>query len=294
MMLDPRRLLTFREVARQRSFSRAGKLLSLTQPAVSQQIRSLEQQLGERLIRRGRPGEFALTRTGEVLLVHAEALASQLELAETQIAERIAAGRRRLRIGAFPSVLATLVPAAVADLRRQVEALEVSGVQGTTDELVAGVRDGRFHVGLCFQDSATARREHPGVRRHDLLEEPMVAALSSGHRLAGRRRLRLQELRADTWTAPSTEGLVRRACVAAGFEPHIAYLTADPLAIRALVAADLAVTLTPRLLAGHLHDIAVVSVAGEPARRAIYAVTPPGDSHPLVAPFLDSLRARAV
>jgi DNA-binding transcriptional LysR family regulator len=85
-MLDPRRLLTFREVARLRSFSRAAAALSLTQPAVSQQIRALETQLGERLIERGRAG-FALTSAGEVLYAHAEALAERLELAGADVVE---------------------------------------------------------------------------------------------------------------------------------------------------------------------------------------------------------------
>jgi DNA-binding transcriptional LysR family regulator len=291
-MIEPRRLLTFREVARQESFSRAARVLSLTQPAVSQQIRALERQLGEQLILRG-PGRFALTPAGELLLEHAEALAERLALAETQLGDVVGEGRRRLRIGAFPSVLATLVPAAVAGLRAGEEALEVSAVQGTTEELVADVRAGRLHVALCFQDAAEERLDHPATRRHDLLEEPMAAALGRGHRLAGRRRLRLAELADDPWIASAPGGLIHRACVAAGFEPRLAYLTGDPLAIRALVAAELAVTLAPRLLAGHLHGISIVPLAGEPARRAIYAVTPPGASHPLVTPFLDALRAEA-
>src|SRR5262245_41767619 len=133
-MLEPRRLLTLREVARQRSFSRAAHALSLTQPAVSQQIRALERQLGERLIERG-PGGFALTATGELLLAHADALYERLRLAETQLSETIAAGNRRLRVGAFPSALATLVPQAITQLRTSIETLEVAVVQGTTDEL---------------------------------------------------------------------------------------------------------------------------------------------------------------
>ena len=72
-MLDPRRLLTFREVALHQSFSRAAVALSLTQPAVSQQIRRLEVQLGERLIERGR-GSFTLTAAGELLLGSARTL----------------------------------------------------------------------------------------------------------------------------------------------------------------------------------------------------------------------------
>src|SRR5919201_5176474 len=99
-MIDPRRLLIFREVAEQRSFSRAAVVLSLTQPAVSQQIRALEVQLGERLIERGRPG-FALTAAGELLAAHADAVFERLELAERQLGEASAGARRLLRVGAF-------------------------------------------------------------------------------------------------------------------------------------------------------------------------------------------------
>src|SRR5512132_2185274 len=112
-MIDPRRLLTFREVARQQSFSQAAVALSLTQPAVSQQIRALEVGLGERLIERGR-GSFVLTAAGELLLGHAEALHARLNLAETQLGEAVGESRRQLRVGALPSALATLVPAPIA------------------------------------------------------------------------------------------------------------------------------------------------------------------------------------
>ena len=242
-MIEPRRLLTFREVAHERSFSRAADALSLTQPAVSQQVRALETQVGEQLIVRG-PGGLTLTAAGELLLGHADALWERLRLAETQLDERIGEGRRRLRLGAFPSMLATLVPAAVAQLQAKVEALEVSVVQGSTDELVTAVRDGRLHLALCFQDAATARREHEGARRSDLFELPMVTSLGPQHRFAGRKRLRLKALAEDTWTAATPNGLIWRACVEAGFEPRLPYLTSDPLAIRGLVAAGLAITMT--------------------------------------------------
>jgi DNA-binding transcriptional LysR family regulator len=291
-MLDPRRLLTFHEVARRRSFSLAADALSLTQPAVSQQIRALEVQLGERLIERGRAGGFALTPAGELLYAHAEALFERLQLAETQLGEAIAGDRRRLRIGAFPSVLATLVPAAIARMSGSTDPAEVSVEQGSTEELVAGVRDGSLHVALCFQDAAAPRREHDGTLRADLLEEPLVAVLGPNHRLANRRRVRLADLAQDTWTAPSRGGLIERSCVAAGFEPHVAYITSDPLAINSLVGADLAVTLTPRLLAGQLDAISTPTLVGDPVRRTIYAVTPPAGVHPLGPPFLDAVRAQ--
>jgi len=286
-MLEPRRLLTFREVARQGSFSRAAVALSLTQPAVSQQIRALEAQLGERLIERGRGG-FALTPAGELLLVHADAVHERLQLAETQLEESIGGAASRLRIAAFPSALAALVPQAIARVAES-GALEVGAVQGTAEELVAMVRDGRAHVALCFQDAVLPRQEHEGTRRVDLLEEPMLASVGPRHRLAGRKRIRLAELASEPWLAAMPDGLIVQACRAAGFEPRLAFLTDDPLATNGFVAAGLAVTLTSWLLAGHLRGVPTLALIGEPVRRTIYAVTPPGGAHPLVAPFLEAV-----
>jgi DNA-binding transcriptional LysR family regulator len=65
------------------------------------------------------------------------------------------------------------------------------------------------------------------------------------------------------------------------------------MAINSFVAAGLAVTLTSRLLAPLFRDVAVLALIGEPPRRAIYAVVPPGRAHPLAAPFLDAVRAAA-
>src|SRR3954467_3852160 len=75
--MDPRRLLTFRAVARERSFTRAAAALSLTQPSVSQQIAALEAEIGARLLDR-RPGGLALTPEGAILLEHADAIADRL------------------------------------------------------------------------------------------------------------------------------------------------------------------------------------------------------------------------
>src|SRR5262245_7135094 len=197
LMLDPRRLLTFREVARLRSFSEAARVLSLTQPAVSQQIRALELQLGERLIERRR-GLFELTESGRLLLAHAEFLAERLQLAETQLAETRAHVSARLRLGAFPSALATLVPRAVKRVRSSGREFELTVTEGGTDDLVAQVRAGELHVALCFRSAGDEPREDVGTRRHDLFEEPMVAVLPRSHRLASRSRIRLTDLSEET------------------------------------------------------------------------------------------------
>jgi DNA-binding transcriptional LysR family regulator len=289
-MLDPRRLLTFRTVAEERSFSRAAVALALTQPAVSQQIRALEAQAGGTLIERGRAG-FALTPLGELLLTHAQSLADVLQLAETQLTEARAEEERTLRIGAFPSALAALVPDCVAELRTEIDGFEAGVVQGEAPELVERVRNGSLHLAVCFQNASAEPRTHAGVRRVELFDEPMVAALPPSHRLAGRARIRLEELARDTWLASDPDGLIRRACVDAGFEPEIAYWTSDPLAIRALVLGGLAVTLAPRLLVeSGLPDVASVRLV-DPPLRSVYAVVP-SRSTVLADRFIDALRRR--
>jgi molybdate transport repressor ModE-like protein len=83
--MDPRRVLTFRTVAHERSFSRAARELSLSQPAVSNQVASLERELGVRLLER-EPGGLRLTREGEILLEHADVIADRFQLAGAQLA----------------------------------------------------------------------------------------------------------------------------------------------------------------------------------------------------------------
>src|SRR4051812_50078080 len=99
--MDPRRLLTFRAVAHERSFSRAARALALTQPAVSQQVAALEKEIGARLLAR-EPGGLELTAAGKVLLEHADAIAERLELAATPPAEPSQAARVRVGGGGVP------------------------------------------------------------------------------------------------------------------------------------------------------------------------------------------------
>src|SRR5690349_4247913 len=148
-MLEPRRLLTFREVARRGSFSRAAEALALTQPAVSQQIAALEREVGTPLLHRG-PGGLALTETGKLLLGHADALSDRLRVADAQVAELAAAREGKLVVGAYASALATVVPEAIARWHAETPDVSVEVLEVPSEDAAAGVRDGRLHVGFCF------------------------------------------------------------------------------------------------------------------------------------------------
>ena len=293
-MLDPRRLLTFREVATQGSFSRAAEALALSQPAVSQQVAALERELGAELLVRGRAGAVP-TPAGELLLEHADALAARLDLADEQMEAVIAGERRRLRVGAFPSGLATMVPEAIAAVRAQTPELEVEVEEATLAELPGAVQAGRLHAAVCFQDAAAPRREPEGLRRIDLAEEPMVAMLPAEHRLAGESEIDLGELADEPWSAPSRDGIVVNACRAAGFEPRLVILARDPLANRAITAAGLAVSLTPRLIARlGMEGIATPALSGDGPRRSLYALLPVTGSHPAAEALVEALGRAAI
>ncbi len=270
--MDPRRVLTFRAVAHERSFSQAARTLSLTQPAVSQQVAALEREVGARLLDR-EPGGLRLTRAGEILLTHADAIAERFALASTQLGELTAPAR--LRIGAFPSALAALVPKAVAQFDGVV--LE----EGSTPDLAERVRRGELHLAVGFQDAAQPRREHEGVERRDMISEPFLVALWPGHPLAARDAVPIAALADQPWVAPSGDNLIARSCRAAGFEPRMVMISRDPLANRALIAQGLAVTLVPKLLATEFAGVELRPVAGDGPRRDVYALLPPGGRHPL-------------
>jgi DNA-binding transcriptional LysR family regulator len=286
--MDPRRVLTFRAVAHQRSFSGAARALSLSQPSVSQQVAALERELGTRLLDR-RPGGLKLTHAGAVLLEHADAIAERLALAGSQLAEIAGSERTTLRIGAFPTALATLVPAAVARLGDARVVVE----EGTSQSLHERVRSGALHIAVSFQDAAAPRREPEGLERRDIVRETFLITVAPGHALARRASVPLAALAADAWTAPSADGIVVRACRAAGFEPRLSAITRDQLAIRALVARGMAVTLVPSLLADAFRDLPLRPIEGAAPERDVYVLLPPGGRHPLAGAALAALAAAA-
>jgi DNA-binding transcriptional LysR family regulator len=291
--MDPRRVLTFRAVAQERSFSRAARRLALSQPSVSNQVAALEREVGVRLLER-RPGGLRLTAEGAILLEHADVIADRFGLAETQLAGASERQRTRLRIGALPSALAGLVPEAIARVRERHPDTRVTFDEGTSGDLAARLASGELDLAIAYQDTTWTRAEPPGVKRHHLLHEEFMVALPPDHRLAGETKVHLGDLRDDDWTAALTDGVIVRACRAAGFEPRLVSITHDQLAIRGLVIRGLAVTLVAELLADPFKDLALRPIDGMTVARDVYALLPPGRRHPLVEPTLEALNEVAV
>src|SRR5215468_5093701 len=165
-MLDVRRMRVLREVAVQGSFSAAAEALSFTQSAVSQQIAALERETGTILVQRSARG-VRLTEAGEALVRHADAVLCRLAEAEAEL-EAIAGLRGgRLRMAAFESAGATLMPLAIASFRAHHPGVELSMVLGEPEDTMPMLRAGEIDLALGFDSRIRGSVE--GVERTHLI-----------------------------------------------------------------------------------------------------------------------------
>lgn len=294
-MLNASRLKVLREVVARGSFSGAADALSYSQSAVSQAIATLEGELGAPLIERDRRG-VRPTAAGAVLAGHAEGILARMDDAEAEVAA-VAGGRGgRLRIASFPTAGATLVPDAVARFRASHPGVEVSLAEGESEEIAPRLRGGDFDIVLLFEFQGVGERLGAGMRRFELLDDPLHLALPPAHRLARKRKLVLEDLREEAWVQTSAASPcarhVVRSCHAAGFEPRVSFESDDYLTVQGLVAAGVGVALIPQLALSTVRaDIRVRPLDPRSPVRKVFAATPRAAAvTPAVATMLDVLR----
>jgi DNA-binding transcriptional LysR family regulator len=291
--LDAARLRVFREVVRCGSLSAAAEALSFTQPAVSRQIAALEREAGAQLLERT-PRGIRLTEAGRVLLGHAEAILDRMAIARAQVESVASLTGGRLRIGAFQTANATVVPRAIAAFARAHPLVELSLVEATTLDAIARLRAGEVDVAVLTHLPAV---DGPDVEIVDLVDDELFVALPAQHPLAHKPKLRLRDLRDETWIeargGPTRPPLLS-AAVASGFEPRIRFAAEQWLSKQGLVAAGVGVTLIPGLaIATVREDIVLRSLGPDAPRRRVVAALPAGYRAPAVEPFLALLKAEA-
>jgi DNA-binding transcriptional LysR family regulator len=297
-MLNSNRLNLFREVVEQQSFSAAADALSYSQSAVSQAIAALEDEVGAPLIERSRGG-VRPTAAGAALAAHVGGILASMETAEAELTA-IAAGRGgRLRTASFPSAGATLMPGAIAGFRASHPGVEITLAEGEPEEIAPRLRAGEFDFVLLYEFEGVGERLSAGMTRFELLDDPLHLALPAEHRLAKRKRLRLEDLREESWvqTSASTPCArhVVRSCHTAGFEPRVSFESDDYQTVQGLVAAGVGVALIPQLaLSTVRNDIRIRALHPHSPVRKVFAATPRAAAvTPAVATMLDVLRETA-
>jgi DNA-binding transcriptional LysR family regulator len=294
-MLNVNRLRILREVAHRGSFSAAANALSYTQSAVSQQIGALEAETGMTLLER-RPRGVNLTAAGQTLIGHAESVLADLEAAEAALAAIAGLRGGRLRMASFPTAGATLMPLAIATFRTRHPDVELTLAEGEPEQIAPRLRTGELDLALLFEFDSSPSDERGGgsgqtggseslpagrLTRVELLQDPLYLALPRAHRLAGRRRVRLEDLREQAWIQTSKDSPcarhVVRCCHAAGFEPHVSFQSDDYQTVQGLVGAGVGVALIPELaLSVVREDIVIRALSPRPPARRVIAATAAG------------------
>ena len=221
-MTDLRRLQYFVAVARERNFTRAAQRLHIAQPALSRQVRLLEQELGVELLHRT-THEFALTEAGEFLLARGPELLSAADELWRSVRTYGTGDRGGVVVGYGASASYETGPRLLARLAQLHPGIGITASVRPTGEIVAGVRDGSIDLGLVRCPPRAAELETRVIRL-----ERQVVLLRRDHRLASRRSVGVAELAEETLLLhpreanPGHYDAVLALCREHGVEPEIA------------------------------------------------------------------------
>jgi LysR family transcriptional regulator, benzoate and cis,cis-muconate-responsive activator of ben and cat genes len=290
--MNLRSLQCFVVLAEELNFSRAADRLHIAQPALSQQIRALEERLGSQLVDRGsRP--LRLTEAGSYFLIEARGILEHMEQATLGVRAIDAGTHGWLSIGFTRSAMYSVLPPALKAFHAAYPNVELKLFEMLTEEQADAFRDARIHVGIGRQAP-----QWPGCTTYTLLDERVMAVLASDHPMSRQDTVRVDQL-------VSSPLIVYPKHPAAQFPRFIASLYRDADATPtvaheayeiqtaiALVAAGLGITYVGESVARHGRaDVVYRHLAGPGAaqRTSLTASFRTGDTSPHLHAFLACL-----
>jgi DNA-binding transcriptional LysR family regulator len=295
-MLDVRRLRLLRDLARLGTIAAVAQAHAYTPSAVSQQLAALQREAGVPLLEHtGR--SVSLTPAGRALVEHAETVLAALEAASATLAAARTGLSGTVRIGAFPSAVPTLLPAALVALGRDHPTLDLMVTELDPVDMPDALRDRRLDVALWHDYDTAPVEPDPGVDSVRLLDETVFLAVPA-------------DTWADTWGdatgdpidaardaawivgTPGTlcHTVAMRVCQTSGFTPRVRHHADDFTAVLALVAAGQGVALVPELGATHPPaDVRLLPL--DVHRRTRITYRRGAGAHPAVAACVAALEA---
>jgi DNA-binding transcriptional LysR family regulator len=244
--MELRHLRYFIGVAEEENVSRAALKLHVSQPALSRQIRDLEDELGFLLLERG-ARSVRLTEAGRAFLIEARAVLHRAENA-VKSARAIATGGGELHVGYAPSLTARILPATLRAFQTEFPNVRVRVHDLSTEEMLAGLRENRLQIAFVARPITAALR---GLRFEELVRDPICVAVAPKHPLARQRTLTLAE---------------------AAREPIIAYSRKDYPEAHELLAVTFA-SITTKLRIAEEHDSVSSLIAAVESGAGVALVT---------------------
>ncbi|TRC89721.1 LysR family transcriptional regulator [Mesorhizobium sp. WSM4310] len=294
--MDLSRLRALRELSVRKTMAAVAEALLVSPSAVSQQIALLEQELEATLIeRRGRG--VSLTVAGEQLVQRANRIFAELEAARADIAEikKIIAGE--LRVAAFPSVAAALMPSTIRELSRLYPRLTIQFDEMEPEESLAALRSWQTDVAIIDDLNVPAGALDPNVETVPLIEDVFNVMVPQKHRLADRPTVTLEDLKEERWVIDTASShytkMLTDACLAVGFTPQITARCKGFEVTVALIREGCAISILPGLRASHdLEDVWVCRLAPEIRRRIFLAFRQGEKRSPTLQAFISQVQAQ--
>lgn len=244
--MELRQFLAFKEVVERGGFTRAANHLHLTQSAVSQQVKALEDELGTALLHRV-CRQVRLTDAGHVFLAHAKQILEQVEDAQSDVAEVVEGVKGSCRIACIASIAPCLLPHLILAFRQAFPHVDIQTKVGSEAQLLGWLKEGM--VDVCITGFPVACED---VEHKVIMQEKFVLAVPVEHHFAGRKTIKLEELSSeDLITLPSKSVMnswFATLCEAVGFKPDFVF-ESDDLATRlGMVAAGLGISVESQYL----------------------------------------------
>lgn len=257
----------FVTIAETMSFTSAAEILHVSQPALSYQIRRLEDGLNTQLFDRS-TRKITLSPDGEVFLPLAQAVLQKADEATRVLQEHLGVEVGEVRVGCNPSVSTYLCPSVLAEFHRAYPRVRVDIVEGADTELQQSVQKGSLEFAI-----VTAPGAPHTLDVTPLGSEALLVVTPVTHRLAGRTSVELAALASEDFIlATSTYNLTAYtidACRRAGFEPRVIYKAGSVEAVKNFVRHGLGVSIVPQIALDGTgsENLAVMAVQGGLSRE---------------------------
>jgi DNA-binding transcriptional LysR family regulator len=248
--LELRHLRYFRVVADELHFGRAAARLGVSQPALSVQIRQLEEMVGARLLER-HSRHVALTDAGRILDEAARRILRDVDAAVTATRQANAGEVGVLRVGFGPTLMLSILAQVVRTYRTRYPGVRVELRELATAEQMDALLRGALDVGF-----VRGAETDPRLQAELFAREPLLIALNRDHPHARSARVPLSTLAADPWVlfprviAPLLHEQVMRLCRQAGFTPNVVQESREVYTTVGLVGAGVGVTIVPEAVQG--------------------------------------------
>ncbi|HEU4409753.1 MAG TPA: LysR substrate-binding domain-containing protein [Polyangiaceae bacterium] len=240
-------LRAFAALARAGRFTAAAEALAVSQPTLSRRVQRLERAFGAKLVVRASEG-VVLTEAGRRALAHVERALAALSSAVAEVGDLGGEPRGAVSVGALPTVGTYALPPVIATFHRRYPQVRLTVREGFSDALEALVAGGELDLAFINYPP-----QHGELSARRLWVEDYLLAVPPRHRLAGKRRVALEDLLDEPFVViPGTRAMhaVTALAAARGRTPIVALETDNLASVARMVEAGLGVALVPRLMTG--------------------------------------------